>query len=112
MRVTLKNRKSMLSKLEEELADIRKNAEKAVYSAGIQTQAEAKKRARVDTGRMRSSIMQRVVRENNRIVAYIGTNVEYAKYIEYGIGRIRAYPFMRPAFRIAALYFMQKMRNL
>ena len=36
----------------------------------------------VDTGRLRNSITNKVV--ENELAVYIGTNVEYAPYVEYG----------------------------
>lgn len=45
----------------------------------------------VDTGRLRASISHKVDKENK--CAYIGTNVEYAPYVEFGTGQ-RAEPGM------------------
>lgn len=57
----------------------------------------------VDTGRLKTSI--RVQKEtsstlptNKGVVYEIGTNVEYAAYIEFGTGKQRAKPYLRPAF--------------
>ena len=52
-------------------------------------------RPNVDTGRLRNSITH-VVRESEQAV-YIGTNVEYAPYVEMGTSRAREYPYLRPA---------------
>lgn len=49
----------------------------------------------VDTGRLRASISHAVVPEEK--AAYIGTNVEYAPYVEFGTVKTRAQPFLRPA---------------
>ena len=57
----------------------------------------------VDTGRLKTSI--RVQREtsatlptNKGVVYEIGTNVEYASKVEFGTGKQRAKPYLRPAF--------------
>lgn len=45
---------------------------------------EARKRAPVDTGRLKNSIGMDVHREGRHLVATIGTNVEYAPAQEFG----------------------------
>lgn len=47
----------------------------------------------VRTGRLRSSISH--ARDDN--AAYIGTNVEYAPYVELGTSKMKERPFLRPA---------------
>lgn len=47
----------------------------------------------VDTGRLRGSISHAHDDEN----AYIGTNVEYAPYVEFGTKYMAARPFLRNA---------------
>lgn len=54
---------------------------------------------RVDTGRLRASIAWRLVTDAGGLQAHVGTNVEYAYYLEVtGVGAagIR-YPFLAPA---------------
>lgn len=51
----------------------------------------------VDTGRLRSSINWRLATDSQGLLAVIGTNVEYAPYVEFGTGRMGAQPFLRPA---------------
>lgn len=52
----------------------------------------------VDTGRLRSSITWELVhRENGELVARIGTNVEYAAFVEQGTDRAPPYPYLVPA---------------
>lgn len=47
----------------------------------------------VDTGRLRGSITHTTDDE----YAYIGTNVEYAPYVEFGTSRMASRPFLRNA---------------
>jgi HK97 gp10 family phage protein len=48
----------------------------------------------VDTGLLRKSwLLDRLT----PLSAIIGTNVEYAKHVEFGTSRTRAQPFLRPA---------------
>lgn len=50
---------------------------------------------RVDTGRLRASVAGRV--ENNGRRGVVGSNVSYAPYLEFGVKRRRAYPYLKPA---------------
>ena len=56
--------------------------EKASNKSCLAVENEAKKQCPVDTGDLRNSITHEV--EDN--VGYIGTNKEYAPYVEYGTG--------------------------
>ena len=51
-------------------------------SIGQECEGYAKKDCPVDTGRLRNSIAHQVVDTEKAV--YIGTNVEYAPYVEYG----------------------------
>lgn len=51
-------------------------------------------RPNIDTGRLVNSITHTT--ENND-TAVIGTNVEYAAYVELGTSRSSAYPYLKPA---------------
>lgn len=55
---------------------------RALKAIGMTAEGYAKENCPVDTGRLRNSISN-AVRDND---VYIGTNVEYAPYIEYGTG--------------------------
>lgn len=57
----------------------------------------AKKLCAVDTGRLRSSITYEIGESGGELAARVGTNVEYAPYVEFGTRRMRAQPFLRPA---------------
>lgn len=67
--------------------------ENIVTETALRVDREAKKRCPVDTGNLRASISMDV----KGIEAEVGTNVEYAPYIEYGTSRQKAQPFMTPA---------------
>ena len=51
----------------------------------------------VVTGTLRASITHRLEEEDGDTVGYVGTNVEYAPYLEFGTSRMAARPFMFPA---------------
>ena len=68
---------------------------KALEEVGLVAEGYAKKACPVDTGRLRNSITHQV-RPSEKSV-YIGTNVEYAPYVELGTSRMEPQPFLRPA---------------
>ena len=68
---------------------------KALEEAGLVAEGYAKKACPVDTGRLRNSITHQV-RPSEKSV-YIGTNVEYAPYVELSTSRTKGQPFLRPA---------------
>lgn len=49
----------------------------------------------VRTGALRNSIAHKYVSSEN--TAYIGTNIEYAPYVEFGTSKMRERPFLRNA---------------
>lgn len=55
---------------------------RALEAIGLQAEGYAKMLEYVDTGRLRNSITHGVDGDT----AYIGTNVEYAPYVEFGTG--------------------------
>ena len=69
----------------------------ALEECGLAAEGYAKKeitiKKAVDTGRLRNSITH-ATDENT---AYIGTNVEYAPFVELGTSRQRAKPYLKPA---------------
>lgn len=79
-----------------EIKDAARNAvERALEAVGLQAEGYAKMLCPVDTGNLRNSITHTT--EPSDRSAYIGTNVEYAPYVEYGTSRTKAQPFLRPA---------------
>lgn len=67
----------------------------ALEEIGLVAEGHAKRLCPVDTGRLRGSITH-VTRPSENAV-YIGTNVEYAPYVENGTRRQRPQPFLKPA---------------
>lgn len=67
----------------------------ALEEVGLAAEGYAKAACPVDTGRLRNSITH-VARPDERAV-YIGTNVEYAPYVELGTVHQKAQPYLKPA---------------
>ena len=69
----------------EVLEAIRQAELKALEKCGLVAEGYAKKMAPVDTGNLRNSISHKVDEAEKE--AHIGTNSEYAAYVELGTGR-------------------------
>lgn len=72
-----------------------KAIEQALTAIGIQCRDYAARKAPVDTGNLRNSIVFKVDSPSDSVI--IGTNVEYGKYQEFGTSRMKAQPYLRPA---------------
>lgn len=68
-------------------------ADRGLEAVGMQAERHAKEKCPVRTGRLRGSISHSHIWP----VAYIGTNVEYAAYVEFGTSKQKAKPYLRPA---------------
>lgn len=66
---------------------------RALEIIGGQAETYAKMLCPVDTGRLRNSIAHTA----DGKYAYIGSNVEYAPYVELGTIKQQAQPYLRPA---------------
>lgn len=69
----------------EVLAAFQEAAVRALEKCGLVAEGYAKKLCPVDTGRLRNSISHKV--DPDEPAAYVGTNVEYAPYVEFGTGK-------------------------
>lgn len=67
----------------------------ALEEIGLAAEGYAKRACPVDTGRLRNSITH-LVDEGGKC-AVIGTNVEYAPYVELGTRRQKPQPYLKPA---------------
>lgn len=88
----------MKFKIENDFTDIIEKAafsqiERALQRVGLDAERNAKLGCPVDTGRLRNSISH----TNDKNTVYIGTNVEYAAYVEMGTSRQDAQPYLEPA---------------
>ena len=75
------------------LRQLEKGKRNALTAIGATAETYAKKATPVDTGRLRNSISHTVDGE----AAYIGSNVEYAPYVELGTSRAKAHHMLQKA---------------
>ena len=67
---------------------------KALEMCGMQAEGYAALMCPVDTGRLRNSITHA---PESKYTEIVGTNVEYAAYVELGTSRQRSQPYLKPA---------------
>lgn len=86
-----------MADLESHVGEVRTQMDEAAARAleriGLAAERYAKMKCPVDTGRLRNSITH----ETDPDTVYIGTNVEYAPYVELGTHRQMAKPYLKPA---------------
>lgn len=83
---------SRAEELKQQVLDV---TETALTAIGMKAEDYAKLKCPVDTGNLRNSITFSASVEEK--VVYLGTNVEYAPYVEMGTSRSKAQPFIKPA---------------
>lgn len=105
--------RELMAKLDSMQGNSTEALKKGIGRACARIQADAKQNCPVDTGRLRASIVTEVHTEGNTVVGTVGTNVEYAPWVEFGTGQAGdqsvehrqdwkgrpAKPFLYPAFR-------------
>lgn len=72
----------------------------ALKKKGFKVVREAKKNAPVDTGRLRASItLNTEQRPDGLVNVLVGSDVDYAPFVEFGTENRPPQPFLRPALR-------------
>jgi HK97 gp10 family phage protein len=91
---------NILSKLDKLEEIIEAGAYKGAQELSQRIKAAAKELAPVDTGRLKRSITSFVIKDaDGTILGKVGTNVEYAAYVELGTSGQAAKPYLFPAFK-------------
>jgi HK97 gp10 family phage protein len=105
---------AIFSAIDAYVANLEIKADQAVQGAGIETEGLAKQACPVDTGRLRSSIKYTKTAD---LECTVGTNVNYAPYIEYGhksrgSSYVPAKPFLFPAYQTAKQHMIEELKGL
>lgn len=70
---------------------------KELLRLALRVERSAKRLCPVDTGRLRASITHQIAKDGQGLFARVGSNVEYAPFVEFGTSRMAAQPFLRPS---------------
>ena len=81
--------------LRENADTLTRRASQVVRKAALDTMADAKTLAPVDTGNLRGSITTDT--RTGDLSAVVEATASYAAYVEFGTRRMRPQPYMRPA---------------
>ena len=73
---------------------VEKDVSKLIKDTLYNIERDAKKKCPVDTGRLRGSVTTNII---STYSGEVGTNVEYAEYVEYGTRYQSAQPYFEPA---------------
>lgn len=94
--------------LRQHVAAMEVDSEDALVRVGYKVMSQARILAPVDTGRLRSSIILTRGRDGQGFYVEVGTNVYYARFVEFGTRYTNAQPFLIPAVALASGYLRQE----
>lgn len=120
MKMTVRGTKQLSKKLNALQDSVQgKMLERALVSGALLIQNDAKRRAAYETGNLRRSIhigghenlnpdggnivdtagspVPDPKYDGDTVTVYVGTDVEYAAYVEFGTSKMAAQPYLRPA---------------
>lgn len=83
--------------LQREMNRLELGSDRAVLRLAIDVQNRARQLCPVDTGRLRSSIVHQVGKDDRGFYVDVGSNVVYAPFVEFGTFKQPAQPYLRPA---------------
>lgn len=89
--------KGFLAGLARAYAEMGLSSQRELVRLAIEVQNRARELCPVDTGRLRSSIGHTEGVDVRGPFVDVGTNVEYAPFVEYGTMHMAPQPFLRPA---------------
>lgn len=95
---------AFMRSLAAQVAKLKLTTAAGLWAFGLRVQNNARMLAPVDTGRLRSSITATKGSDGTGAYVDIGTNVEYAAYVEFGTIYMAAQPYLRPALALAVGY--------
>ena len=87
------------SRVKDVQTELATKVDKALEEIGGKCETYAKKLCPVDTGHLRNSITHQRATDNvaEEAAELVGSNVEYAPYVELGTYKMDAKPYLRPA---------------
>lgn len=91
--------------LDEILTDSNGPVARELERRAVQVERRAKRMCPVDTGRLRASITHALEGKGagKNLSAIVGTNVDYAVFVEFGTSRTPAQSFLRSALAVKGL---------
>lgn len=97
----------MLARFQQYVEHVKRQGEAELTNSLERLATEAKAAAPVASGTLRDSIT--VVKDGNRS-GYVFVAAAYAIYVEYGTGRTKPQPFLRPAYQLERYAFLNRLK--
>lgn len=114
--VEIEGLREAFKEMDAEAQSFLEEADRRFKVAGVRTEAYAKDLAPVDTGWLRRNIRHDAAAPFLEASVTAQTSAEprddYASYQEFGTSRMRAQPYMRPAFERALKQLVEELRQL
>lgn len=98
MASTIRGLGNLIIKMNTLETELKKEVEKEMNQALLPVKVEAVSIAPFDTGALSRSITIRTEITDTAIIGKVGAYIHYAKYLEFGTSKMKAQPFLKPAF--------------
>ena len=95
-----------LDNIEKYSQDVQKRVAVEIAKSTLRVESNAKRFAPVDTGRLRASIASNIKPDRGEV----GTNVEYAPFMEFGTYKSAGKPFLFPAWNMERSKFIASLK--
>lgn len=109
MRVRIEGMPKLRAALLRVTGEAERTTQREVKRSALNVQNGARLRVPVDTGRLRNSIAHEI--DESGLNATIGTNTEYAPFVEFGTRRMRERPYLFPALEEERAAFLARLRR-
>lgn len=92
IKIGIQGEKELLAEIDKATEEVKNKVMKVLEDSAHVIEGEAKKKAPINLGALRNSIHVEKVFEGNKREFRVGTNLEYAPYMEFGTGLLSDYP--------------------
>lgn len=109
IKVKIKGTDEVIKNLDSFNNHIEKEVEKEIINTATKVQARAKQRCPVDTGSLRNSIS---IKKLDDMEVEVGAYMPYAAYVEFGTYKMKARPYLFPAFEEERPKFLRRLEKI
>jgi len=92
IKIGIQGEKELLAEIDRVTEEVKNKVLKVLEDAAHVVEGEAKKKSPINLGALRNSIHIEKIYEGNMREFRVGTNLEYAPYMEFGTGLLADYP--------------------
>ncbi len=92
IKIGIQGEKELLAEIDKATEEVKNKVLELLENAAHVVEGEAKKKSPINLGALRNSIHIEKIWEGNKREFRIGTNLEYAPYMEFGTGLLADYP--------------------